>query len=74
MCLIWQEANVEAHSVVKSGLPHFLDNRLRDVCEVVSLTHRSLGTSGKSLVLISVRGWAIVRLEGLVQLKNPTAS
>jgi hypothetical protein len=38
-------------------LTHFLDNRLTDDGEVVSLTCRTPFTSGRSLVLISVRGW-----------------
>jgi hypothetical protein len=39
-----------------SRLPHFLDNRLTDGCEVVSLTRRPLFTPGKFPVFISVRG------------------
>jgi hypothetical protein len=60
-----------------SRLPHFLDNRLTDGGEVVSLTRWPAGrplSPGRFLVLISVRGWAdpktIVRLEGIGQLKN----
>jgi hypothetical protein len=52
-------------------LPHFLDSRLTDDGEVVSLTRRR---PLPFLVLISVRGLvdpkAIVRLEGLGQLKK----
>jgi hypothetical protein len=52
---------------VTSRLPHFLDNRLTDCGEVVSLTRQPPFTPGRFLVLISVRGWvdprAIVRLE-----------
>jgi hypothetical protein len=59
-------------------LPHFLDNRLRDGGKVISLKPRPPFTPGRSLVLISVRDWvdprAIVRLEGLDQLKNPITS
>jgi hypothetical protein len=54
-------------------------DRLTDGVEVVSLTRRPPFTPpGRFLVLISVRGWvdprAIVRLEGLGQLKNPMTS
>jgi hypothetical protein len=60
---------------VKSRLPHFLDNRLTDCGEIVSLTRRRAFIPGRFLVLISFRGRvdseAIVRLEGLDQLKNP---
>jgi hypothetical protein len=38
-----------------SRLPHFLDNRLKDDGEVISLTRRLPFTSRKLLVLISVR-------------------
>jgi hypothetical protein len=38
-----------------SRFPHFLDNRLTDGCEVVSLTLRLL-PPGRFLVLISIRG------------------
>jgi hypothetical protein len=57
-------------------LTHFLDNRLTDGGEVVSLTRQqaALYTPGRFLVLISVRGWVdprtIVRLEGLDKLKK----
>jgi hypothetical protein len=37
-------------------LPHFLDNRLTDGSEVVRLTRRPHLTTGRFLVLISVRG------------------
>jgi hypothetical protein len=61
-----------------SRLPHFLDNRLTDGGEFVSLTCRPLLPPGRFLVLIFVTGWvdsrAIVRLEGLGQLKNPMIS
>jgi hypothetical protein len=59
-----------------SWLPHFLNNRLTDGGEVVSLTPRPafLYPSGRFLVLVSVRGWvdprATVRLEGLGKLKR----
>jgi hypothetical protein len=63
-----------------SRLPHFLEKRFLDGGKVVSLTRRpaALYPPGKFLVPISVRGWvdrrAIVRLEGLGQLKNPITS
>jgi hypothetical protein len=38
---------VEAHRVETSRLPHFLDNRLTDGGEVVSLTYRLVFTSRK---------------------------
>jgi hypothetical protein len=59
---------------------HFLDSWLTDGGEVLSLTRRPavLYSPGRFLVLISVRCWvkprAIVRLEGLGQLKNLMAS
>jgi hypothetical protein len=59
-------------------LPHFLDNRLTDGGEVVSLHASRPLPPGRFLVLISVRGWvdprATVQLEGLGQLKNPMTS
>jgi hypothetical protein len=62
-----------------SRLPLFLDNRLTDGGEVVSLTRWPPFTpSGRFLILISVRGWVdprvVVQLEGLSQLRNPVAS
>jgi hypothetical protein len=61
-----------------SRLPHFLDNRITDDGEVVSLRSRPPFTPGRFLVLISVSGLvdprAIVRLEGLGQLKNAMTS
>jgi hypothetical protein len=59
-----------------SSLPHFLDNRLTDGGEIFSLTRRpnAFYPPGRFLVLISIRGSvdrrALVRLEGLDQLKN----
>jgi hypothetical protein len=60
-----------------SRLPHFVDNRLRDGGEVVSLTHRSHFTPQEDswysflLKAESPDPKAIVRLEELGQLKNP---
>jgi hypothetical protein len=56
-------------------LPHFLENRLTDGGEVVSLTRWPPFTPrGRFLVLFYIRGLvdprAIVRLEGLSQLKK----
>jgi hypothetical protein len=70
---------VEAHRVEMSRLPHLLDSRLTDGREAVALKRRPhLYSLGRFLVLISVRGWvhsrAIVRLEGLGQLKNSMTS
>jgi hypothetical protein len=71
---------VEAHRVVRRRDSHiFLDNRLIDGVEVVSLKRRPhLLPPGRFLVLISVTGWvdprAIVRLEGLGQPKTPVTS
>jgi hypothetical protein len=56
-----------------SKFPHFLDNRLTDGGESYAPT--ALYSPGGFLVLISVRDWvdprAVVRLEGLTQMKNP---
>jgi hypothetical protein len=52
--------------------PHFL-NRLTDVGEIVSFTLRSLFTPRKILLKAESIS-AIVRLEGLGQLKNPVTS
>jgi hypothetical protein len=61
-----------------SRLPHFLDNRLTDGGEVVSLKHRPPFTPRKVPGTLSVRGSvdprAIVRLEGLGKLENPMTS
>jgi hypothetical protein len=66
---LW-EANKIQFTVLKycflaelKRLPRFLDNRLTDGCEVVSLTRRPPFTPS-----------AIVRLERLGQLKNPVTS
>jgi hypothetical protein len=61
---------------VTSRLSHFLESRLTDDSEVISLTRRpSLYPSGRFLALISVEDSgdlrAIVRLERLGQLKDP---
>jgi hypothetical protein len=58
-----------------SRFRHFLENRLIDGGEVVSLTRWKPLTRCKITVLISVRGWvdwrAIMQLEGLGELKYP---
>jgi hypothetical protein len=58
-------------------LPHFLDSSQMAVRLSTLRTSRPL-TPGRFLVLISVRGWvdprAIVRMEGLDQLKNTMTS
>jgi hypothetical protein len=52
-----------------SKIPHFLDSRITDGGEVVSLTRRPRFIPNKNfLELISVRGW--VRLEGLGKLNT----
>jgi hypothetical protein len=57
-----------------SRLPHFLDNRITDGGEAVSLTAGCPLPPGRFLVLISARGWVdprtIVWLEGLRKLKK----
>jgi hypothetical protein len=57
-----------------SRIPYFLDSQLRDGGEAVSLTCPPRFTSGRFLVLISIRGWvkprAIMRQETLGKLKN----
>jgi hypothetical protein len=58
-----------------SRLPHFLDNRLTDGGEVVSLMRRTLFTPQKDsrysfLLEAESTPRAIVRLEGLGQLKK----
>jgi hypothetical protein len=69
--------NVSWLQCVTSRLPHFLHKRLTDGGDV-SLTRRPPLPPGRFPVLISVRGWvdprALVRLEGLGQLKNPMTS
>jgi hypothetical protein len=62
-----------------SRLPDFIDNRLTDVGEVSALRAcRHFYPPGRFLVLISFKGRvdprAIVRLEGLNQLKNSKTS
>jgi hypothetical protein len=59
-------------------IPHFLDSEFTDGGEVVSLTAGRRLPPGRFLVLISVTDFvdprAIVRLEGLHQMKNPMTS
>jgi hypothetical protein len=62
-----------------STLPHFLDNRLTDGGEVVSLTSRPPFTPQEDswysfLLEAESTPGAIVRLEGLSQLKSPMTS
>jgi hypothetical protein len=68
-----------AHRSETSKLQHLLDSRLRDGGEVISLKQLTkFYPPGRFLVLISVKGWvdskAIVRLEGLGQLKHVWAA
>jgi hypothetical protein len=67
---------MKAHGVVRRRGFH-ISRRLTDGGEVSPRAGRPL-PPGRFLVLISVRGWvdhrAIVRLEGLGQLKNPMTS
>jgi hypothetical protein len=62
--------------VRRRGTHIFLDNRLTDGSKVVSLSAGHHLPPGSFLVLISFGGlvdpWAIVRLEGLGQLKKST--
>jgi hypothetical protein len=53
-----------------SRLPHCLDNRLTDDGEVISLTRRPPFAARKISVRDCVDPKAIVRLEGLGQLRN----
>jgi hypothetical protein len=65
---------MEAYRVEMLRIPHFLDCRLTDGDEVVSLTCQLCFTLQKHfLVLISVRGLVnptILQLEGLGKLKR----
>jgi hypothetical protein len=66
---------VEAQRVVRRRGSHICWTRLTDGWEVVSPTSRPPFTSGRFLVIISVRGWvdprAIMWSEELGQLKSP---
>jgi hypothetical protein len=65
---------------VTSRLPHFLENRLTDGGEVVSLTRRPGALYPKEdswysfLLETELTSGACLRLEGLGQLKNPVTS
>jgi hypothetical protein len=61
-----------------SGLPHFLDSRLRDGVRLSALRAGRSEPPRRFLVLIPVTGWvdtrAMVRLEGVDKFKNPVKS
>jgi hypothetical protein len=71
---------VEAHRIVRRRGSHILSRQSthRWRCSCQPYAPAALYTPGKSLVLISVRGSvdprAIVRLEGLGELKNAVTS
>jgi hypothetical protein len=70
----WHSCSGGPRACETSRLPHFLDSRLTDGGEVVSLTRRPPFTPSK----IHSTHWydprAIVRLEEFDQFKNPTTS
>jgi hypothetical protein len=54
-------------------IPHYLDSRITDGSEVVSLTHRPCFTYQKDfldLIFVRVVGISAVQLEGLGKLKK----
>jgi hypothetical protein len=71
-----KEKKVTVKGCETSRLPHFLDNRLTDGADVVSLTRRPpfIPREDSWYTFLLEAPMVIVRLEGLGQLKNPMTS